>query len=284
MPAEAYEIAALALRYWFVVLGVLIVWRSFSWLKKDRAFRKTRLKQLPDAGMVGELVVISGSEELPAGAIVPMPREGTIGSARVCDVYLPAPGIASRQGDFRFKNGLGLIIMPARKRKIHIDGKDYTHKDEDALMHHGSKMIIGQVVMRLRLFVGLETSKSNEEQLMPPQELETYVQSYYEENPADERVPLEEEWIFSTKPYKRTLREWEEEPQPDLEKIDALLLQQTFLHEDVEENEFDYPASDTLDSGFEVRDELYPQTLDRETVIPTLPDKPKRKFWSRKKK
>lgn len=74
----------LAARYWFTFLGVLIVWRSFRWLRKDRRAKHRRLKQLPDAGMVGELVVLTGSEELPAGVALPYP-------VKVCwEAYAPA--------------------------------------------------------------------------------------------------------------------------------------------------------------------------------------------------
>ena len=241
VSTEAYEVAALALRYWFMVLGVLIVWRSFSWIKKDRRYRKKRLQQLPDAGMVGELVVISGSEELASGDTLPMPREGTLGSARICDVYLPAPGIASRQGDFRFKNGLGVTVMPAWRKKIHIDGVDYTHKQEPGIMHHGSKLVIGQVVLRLRLFVGLETSQSMKAALQPDGQLEgltQYVQEYYQENPDKITEVWEEEWQFATKPYKRTPRNWDD---------GEIEIQGTLQGENA-------PVG-----GFEIRESLYPE-------------------------
>lgn len=58
MGSDVYEVISLAARYWFTFLGVLIVWRSFRWLRKDRKAKHRRLKQLPDAGMVGELVVL----------------------------------------------------------------------------------------------------------------------------------------------------------------------------------------------------------------------------------
>ena len=82
MPDEIYEIISLAARYWFALLGLLIVWRSFSWLRKDRRAKHRRLRQLPDAGMIGELVVLHGSDELPEGTAIPVPREGVLGFVR----------------------------------------------------------------------------------------------------------------------------------------------------------------------------------------------------------
>ena len=85
MGSDVYEVISLAARSWFTFLGVLIVWRSFRWLRKDRKAKHRRLKQLPDAGMVGELVVLDGSNELPPGTALPLPREGTLGCLRTCD-------------------------------------------------------------------------------------------------------------------------------------------------------------------------------------------------------
>ena len=77
MPDEIYEIIALAARYWFLFLMVLIAWRSYRWYARDRKKYKKRLKLLPDAGYIGELVVVQGDEivtrrHLPSGR----PRRG----------------------------------------------------------------------------------------------------------------------------------------------------------------------------------------------------------------
>ena len=57
--AKVYEVLALAMRYFFTLMGLIIVWRSFSWLRKDRRMKHRRLKQLPDAGTIGILTSIS---------------------------------------------------------------------------------------------------------------------------------------------------------------------------------------------------------------------------------
>ena len=72
MPDSVYEVVAQAARYWFLFLMVLIVWRSYRWLARDRKQRKKRLKLLPDAGYVGELVVVQGNEGLPMGLALPV--------------------------------------------------------------------------------------------------------------------------------------------------------------------------------------------------------------------
>ncbi len=162
MSSEIYEVLSLAARYWFTFLGVLIVWRAFRWLRKDRRAKHRRLKQLPDAGMVGELVVLSGGGELADGCALPLPREGVLGSLRTCDVTLPAPGVAPRHLDFVFEDGLGLMILPRFHCETLVDGTplDSHSRPKDAPMHHGSRLQVGDAVLRLRLFVGLETGNA----------------------------------------------------------------------------------------------------------------------------
>ena len=91
MPSEIYEVVAQGARYWFVFLMALIVWRSYRWYRRDRKQRKKRLRLLPDAGYVGEMVILSGGGELERGAVLPVPREGTLGFLRTNDLCVPAP-------------------------------------------------------------------------------------------------------------------------------------------------------------------------------------------------
>lgn len=160
MPDDLFEILSLGMRYWFLLLGALIVWRSFRWLRKDRREKHRRLRQLPDAGMIGELVVLVGSDELPEGTAIPVPREGVLGYLRTCDVVVPVPGVAGHHIDFSFQDGKGLLITPWRGQTCQVDADELTHRSRASRypMHHGSRLFVGDAVLRLRLFAGLETS------------------------------------------------------------------------------------------------------------------------------
>ena len=82
MPEEIYEVVAQGARYWFLFLMALIAWRSYRWYRRDRRQRKKRLRLLPDAGFVGEMVVLEGGAALKPGTALPVPREGTLGLLR----------------------------------------------------------------------------------------------------------------------------------------------------------------------------------------------------------
>lgn len=157
MSADLYEVLSLAARYFFTLLGVLIVLRAYAWLFSDRKEKHRRLRELPDAGMVGELIVLSGSD-LPEGAGIPLPREGVLGSVRSCDLYLPADGVRRKHLSFSFQPGLGLLVRPFRGCEVFVNDVRVPcgGRDREAPLAHGSFLRVGSALLRLRLFAGMD--------------------------------------------------------------------------------------------------------------------------------
>ena len=158
MPTEVYEIIAQGARYWFLFLMALIVWRSYRWYRKDRRQYKKRLRLLPDAGYVGELVTIRGNAQLPTGTLLPVPWEGIIGSGRGCDIFLPVPDVAPKHCWFSYDREDGLRLEPYHGRTVQVDEQSRTGRGENLSMHHGSRLYVGDVELRLRMFAGFETA------------------------------------------------------------------------------------------------------------------------------
>ncbi len=157
MPKQIYEVIAQGARYWFLFLMALIVWRSYRWLAKDRKQRKKRLRLLPDAGYVGELVVQTGSGMLPQGTALPVASEGVLGSGRGCDLVVPVRGVGIRHLWFRYEDGEGLMMRPASGRRFTVDGEEVAGRRKMACVAHGSRLKVGEAVLRLRMFEGFET-------------------------------------------------------------------------------------------------------------------------------
>ncbi len=165
MPTNLYEILSLAMRYVFTVLGLIIVLRAFSWLRKDRRITHQRRRQLRDAGTIGIFVVVFGSPDLPEGTLLPVPHEGVLGCLRSCDVTVPADGVAKHHLDLSFVDGKGLYVLPCRGCPCTVDGVELTtHTEARQLpMQHGSLLTIGEATLRLGVFDGLDVA-----QYLPP--------------------------------------------------------------------------------------------------------------------
>ena len=157
MPDNVYEVIAQGARYWFLFWMALIVWRSWRWYRKDRRAAKKRLKLLPDAGFVGEMVVVDGGDDVARGTVYRVPTEGTLGTARTNDLCVQAEGVERRHLWFRFDDRKGLLVEPFGKNAVHVDGQDFQSRRQPLYMAHGSWLVVGGVKMRLRMFAGFES-------------------------------------------------------------------------------------------------------------------------------
>ena len=61
---EIYSVLSVASRWLFAFFALMLLFFAFSWHHSERKERKERFKNLPGAGNIGELVVLSGSDEL----------------------------------------------------------------------------------------------------------------------------------------------------------------------------------------------------------------------------
>lgn len=174
MEDTAYTLLSLGMRYWFLLLIVLTLTRAFFLMWQDRRDYHRTLRQLPDAGLIGEVV------DLESGKSQPLPREGLIGSGRSCDIRLG--GLQRREMEFVFRNGLGLKLIPLHRRhQSFLDGRlleksrifpflnrkdlwaqgdESPHEPEplsekDAYALHGTILEIKGRTLRFRLFAGL---------------------------------------------------------------------------------------------------------------------------------
>ena len=158
MSSSVYEVLSLGMRYVFAFLGVMIVIRSYLWLLRERKERHRRDRTMPDAGMVGGLVVLQGSGRVEKGQTYQVPWEGTLGSGRNCDVILPAPDVRRTHLHMLFTPRHGILVEPVSGQTCVVDGEevDCRSRGEDHPLRHGSILQIGSVVLRMQFFAGMD--------------------------------------------------------------------------------------------------------------------------------
>ncbi len=161
MPAEVYEVLALLARFWFLFLMVVIVWYSYRWYARDRRVRKERLEELPDAGFIGELVVMQTCGGLKAGAVFSVPFEGYLGTLRTGDIHMEQAGesIAPRHIWFQYDRKRGLLLVPVGDNDFMVDELSSADHPDGLYVAHGSWLRIGDLLLRLRMFQGYEAEK-----------------------------------------------------------------------------------------------------------------------------
>lgn len=154
---DIYEVLSVASRWIFAFFALMLLVFALVWHHAERKERKERFKNLPGAGTVGELIVLSGSDELAEGTWFPVPREGVLGSLRSCDLVIPCPGVSSQHLDFSWQDGSGLLIRPRVGCEALIDGTPVTRRfgTQDKPLLHGSVLQVGTAALRLQLYAAL---------------------------------------------------------------------------------------------------------------------------------
>ena len=154
---EVYSVLSVASRWIFAFFALMLLAFALIWHHAERKERKERFKNLPGAGTVGELIVLSGSDQLAEGTWFPVPREGVLGSLRSCDLVIPCPGVSSQHLDFSWQDGSGLMIRPRVGCEALIDGVPVTRRIgmQDKPLLHGSVLQVGTAALRLQLYAAL---------------------------------------------------------------------------------------------------------------------------------
>lgn len=155
MTEAWYEIAAMSMRYVFLLLALAVLLKALRWMLRDARLRRQTMRRLPDAGYIGAFYVMSGeSRRLDAGDEIRLPCEGTLGSARACDVCVPHPSVPARAAIFWLERD-GLHMVPADPEGFCVDGAS-VGAGEEAVLLHGATVTAGEVMLQLRLFSGVE--------------------------------------------------------------------------------------------------------------------------------
>lgn len=201
MDSHAYQLLALGARYLFVFWIAVIVLRASLSLLKEHGQRKKMLRNLPDAGMVGEMC------DMDNGKSYPLPREGVLGSGRGCDIRIR--GLRRRHVNFAFVDGKGLLLTPCHHRStVLLDGQPI-RRGGYAL--HGACLQAGEYQLRIRLFAGLKMPRraqfaqafepAYEEDLYAPDELLfTPVQPDFVPYPTEEMHSMQETPVAYAQP------------------------------------------------------------------------------------
>ena len=118
VSSNLYELLALAMRYVFAALMVLIVLRAARITAVDSR-RARRLRRLsPQTGIVGEMLVMDGGERARPGMRYPVTLEGAIGSSRRADIRLRHSSVRARHAFYQMTDeGLFVRSHAVRQRQ-----------------------------------------------------------------------------------------------------------------------------------------------------------------------
>ena len=147
MSANAYEILALAMRYVFAFLMLLIVLRAWRITSIDSR-RARKLRRLsPQTGIIGEMLVVDGGERAKPGMRYPVTLEGSIGSAKTADIRVRHSSVRRRHAYYLMTED-GLFVRGHASARIR---RDHGGLEREVLLHDGETLQLGKVSLLLVL-------------------------------------------------------------------------------------------------------------------------------------
>ena len=145
MNSDLYALIALAARYWFVALIVILLFRGWRMTVADNRRAKLLREWMGQTGCVGELILSPGSRRRVS---YPIPREGVMGSGRAADVRIRSRELMRAHAHFELREG-GLLIRPLGKAELSVGGG---FSGESVFLRDGDVLTIGRLQLMLVLF------------------------------------------------------------------------------------------------------------------------------------
>ncbi len=144
MGAAAYELAAYAMRYWFIFLtvGILIALIYISY--KEFREKKFVFTQVEKYG--GYLEIVDGPEEF-IGDQFGLTEQNTIGRARKCSVSIPDDSILKTHLLIEREED-EFYAIPMSKRSTMVNGRELTRKQR---IKTGDVLSVGVVDLEVHL-------------------------------------------------------------------------------------------------------------------------------------
>ena len=147
MSEGLYELIALAARYVFAALMVLIVLRAWRITIIDSRRAGMLRRMSPQTGLSGELLVLDGEGKARRGMRYPVIREGMIGSFRRSDIRIRHASIRRKHAYFQLTpQGLKIQARPGASMRD-ADGRP----TDRLLLGDGSEFTLGNVRLLLVL-------------------------------------------------------------------------------------------------------------------------------------
>ena len=147
MSENLYELLALAARYFFAGLMILILVRAWRITLIDSRRAKTLRRISPETGISGELLVLEGDERAKRGMKYPVIREGQIGTGRKADIRIRHSSVRRRHAYFILKPE-GLSVRAHAGAPLR-NGQGRPVKQ--ILLRDGDEIIVGRVHLLLVL-------------------------------------------------------------------------------------------------------------------------------------
>ena len=146
-----YRVCGMAFGVFSAFAAALVLFLALRRNGQDAAAWKRVRRETPGIGSACAFRVVTagGSRRLSEGDTLPVPYEGTLGSAPSCDVCIPFGGV-HRRSAFFWMEADGLHMAPLHRDGFLVDGERAEPGDE-AILRDGAELRLSSLRLRLSL-------------------------------------------------------------------------------------------------------------------------------------
>lgn len=150
MTQAWYHVASLSFGYASAAMILLIILLALRTLLADRSLWRRVRRDLSQADVAGVLRVNTArGKRGAADREIPVPYEGTLGSARSCDVRIPYRKVHLRSAFFWMEHD-ALHMVPLHRDGFEVDG-DTVEPGDEAVLRDGATLRVGELSLVLHL-------------------------------------------------------------------------------------------------------------------------------------
>ncbi len=148
MESSLYEVLALIMRYWFIIVILYIVWRiAENALSEYRAHKK--VKKEIDKQFYGEIVISQSDVKELIGKRFGIKKENVFGRSKFCDIIIPSRSMEASHGMITLRGKKLMLVDLSSQKGVMLNGEAVVkHAD----LTDGDEISAGKTV----LFIDLE--------------------------------------------------------------------------------------------------------------------------------
>lgn len=148
MSASAYELLALAMRYWFILLmGFIVVFLVVAMRREWRIEQAVEKELKPYTGDCALVLLSDEDDALPVGTAYPLQGDASLGSGRGCDIRIKSGSLEREHALLRAEHGR-VFVFATGKGLVAVDGKPV--KRNGRRIKAGQRLQIGGLVFTVK--------------------------------------------------------------------------------------------------------------------------------------
>lgn len=147
MEASAYEVLAMIMKYWFIIVILYILWRiAENALREHRGHK--RIKKEIDRYFYGSINIEASDDEGLPGRRFGIRKENVFGRSKRCDIPIASPSLAASHGMISLRGKKLMLFDLSAGRGVYLNGERVEQKAE---LKHGDEIRAGKTVLRIDL-------------------------------------------------------------------------------------------------------------------------------------